>query len=112
MKMIVAIVRPAAINALKEALCDAGVKGMTLTEVRGFGRQRGKTEIFRGVEYTVDFIPKLQIELLVKDENVENIVDMITKMVKTGEAGDGKIFIYPVEDVVRIRTGEKGEGAI
>lgn len=112
MKMIVAIVRPAAINILKEALCDAGVKGMTLTEVRGFGRQGGKKEIFRGVEYSVDFIPKLQIELLVKDGDVENIVDIISKVTKTGEAGDGKIFIYPVEDVVRIRTGEKGEGAI
>ncbi len=112
MKMIVAIIRPIGINALKEALCASNIKGMTISEVRGFGRQLGKKEIFRGVEYLVEYVPNLQVEILVKDSDVERVIDIILKATKTGETGDGKIFIYPVEDVVRIRTGERGEGAI
>jgi nitrogen regulatory protein PII len=115
MKMITAIIRPVGINALKEALCDEGINGMTISEVRGFGRQLGKKEIFRGVEYTVEYVPNLKIEILVKDSDTDRVVDIVAKTTRTGETGatgDGKIFVYHVEDVVRIRTGERGEKAI
>lgn len=112
MKMVTAIIRPVGINALKDALCAEGINGMTISEVRGFGRQLGKKEIFRGVEYTVEYVPNLKIEILVKDSDLERVVDIMAKTTKTGETGDGKIFVFPVEEVIRIRTGERGEKAI
>ncbi|ADO82674.1 P-II family nitrogen regulator [Ilyobacter polytropus] len=112
MKMLSAIIRPEGLNLLKEALHEEGINGMTISEVRGFGRQLGKKEIFRGVEYLVEFIPKLRIEILLKDDDVEKTVDILLKNLKTGEIGDGKIFIYPVEDVIRISSSERGEKAI
>ncbi|WP_319370668.1 P-II family nitrogen regulator [uncultured Ilyobacter sp.] len=112
MKMLTAIIRPEGLNLLKEALQEEGIHGMTISEVRGFGRQLGKKEIFRGVEYLVEFIPKLKIEILLKDNDVEKTIDLFVKNLKTGEIGDGKIFIYPVDDVVRISSCERGEKAV
>jgi nitrogen regulatory protein P-II 1 len=115
MKKVEAIIKPTKIDNLKTALSEINIKGITVSEVRGFGRQKGKKEIFRGAEYVVDFLPKIKIEVLVKDSDLERVVDVILKTTKTGdegEIGDGKIFIYPVDQVIRIRTGEKGEGAI
>lgn len=112
MKKIEAIIKPFKLDELKEALAELNVSGMTMSEVKGFGRQKGHTEIYRGAEYVVDFIPKLKIEIVVEEERVETIVAAIVQSVKTGKIGDGKIFILPVEDVCRIRTGEKGKAAI
>ncbi len=115
MKKVEAIIKPTKIDNLKAALSEINIKGITVSEVRGFGRQKGKKEIFRGAEYVVDFLPKIKIEVLVKDSDLERVVDVILKTTKSGdegEIGDGKIFIYPVDQVIRIRTGEKGEGAI
>jgi nitrogen regulatory protein P-II 1 len=112
MKKIEAIVQPFKIDDVREALMDAGVKGMTLTEVKGYGRQKGHTEVYRGTEYKVDFLPKILIELVVKDSMVEQVVSTIIKVTKTGQVGDGKIFITPVDDVIRIRTEESGEDAL
>lgn len=112
MKKIEAYVRPFKLDDVKEALMEAGVRGMSVTEVRGFGRQKGHTELYRGSEYRVDFIPKSKIEVVVRDELVEKVIEVITKVAHTGQIGDGKIFISPVEDAVRIRTGESGEGAL
>lgn len=112
MKMLVAIIRPEGLNLLKEALHEKGINGMTISEVRGFGRQLGKKEIFRGVEYLVEFIPKLKIEILLKDSDVEKAIDILLENLRTGEIGDGKIFIYPVDDVVRISSSERGEKAV
>jgi nitrogen regulatory protein P-II 1 len=115
MKKVEAIIKPTKIDRLKSALSDINIKGITISEVRGFGRQKGKKEIFRGAEYIVDFLPKIKIEVVVKDSDLERVVDVILKTTKSGdegEIGDGKIFIYPVEEVIRIRTGERGEGAI
>ncbi|BDU51521.1 P-II family nitrogen regulator [Haliovirga abyssi] len=112
MKKIEAIIRPTKLHDVKEALSDIGVKGITLTEVRGFGRQKGQTEIFRGAEYKVDFLPKIKIEVVTRAERVDEIVKIIMKATKTGEIGDGKIFISAIEEVVRIRTGETGKDAI
>ena len=112
MKKIEAIIKPFKLEDVKEALAEAGVEGLTVTEVKGFGRQKGHTEIYRGSEYTVDFLPKLKIEIVLPDARVKAAVDAICKAAKTGKIGDGKIFILPVEDAVRIRTDERGEKAV
>jgi|SRR4051812_31574604 nitrogen regulatory protein P-II 1 len=112
MKMVEAIVKPFKLDEVKEALTKAGVQGMTVEEVKGFGRQKGHTELYRGAEYSVDFLPKVKIEILVPDDKAATVVQIITESAKTGKIGDGKIFVTPVEEVIRIRTGEKGEDAI
>jgi nitrogen regulatory protein P-II 1 len=112
MKLILAIVKPFKIEEVKAALSEIGAGGMTVTEVKGFGRQKGHTEIYRGSEYTVDFLPKAQLEIAVPDDLVTRAVDAIVKSAKTGKIGDGKIFVLPVEEVVRIRTDERGDAAI
>ncbi len=112
MKLIIAVIKPFKLDEVKEALSQAGVEGMTVTEVKGFGRQKGHTEIYRGSEYTVDFLPKVRIELAVSDELVTKAVDAIAKGAKTGKIGDGKIFVLPLEEVLRIRTDERGDAAI
>jgi len=111
MKKIEAIIKPFKLDEVKEALSREGIQGMTITEVKGFGRQKGHTELYRGAEYVVDFLPKIKIELLLPDEKVAVCADVIEKAAKTGRIGDGKIFITPVEEVVRIRTGERGAEA-
>ena len=112
MKKIEAVIKPFKLDEVKEALNEIGVQGMTVTEVKGFGRQKGHTELYRGAEYVVDFIPKIKIEIVTSDELAIKVVDAIEKSAKTGKIGDGKIFIYSIEDVIRIRTGERGETAI
>jgi nitrogen regulatory protein PII len=112
MKLITAIVKPAKVDDIKVALQAAGVHGMTVSETRGFGRQKGHTEIYRGAEYTVDFIPKVRIELLAEDADAANLVDIIANTENTGSIGDGKIWVTPVETVVRVRTGERGADAL
>jgi nitrogen regulatory protein P-II 1 len=112
MKKIEAIIRPFRIDDVREALADVGVRGMTLTEVKGYGRQKGHTELYRGSEYQIDFLPKIKLEVIVADKMADKVVDVIMKTAKTGQVGDGKIFVYPVEDVIRVRTGESGEEAL
>ena len=112
MKKIEAIIKPFKIEEVKEALAEAGITGMTVTEVKGYGRQAGHTELYRGAEYTVDFIPKVKIEVVVKADEVDTIVEKIVAAARTGKIGDGKIFVSDVERVVRIRTGEENEEAI
>jgi nitrogen regulatory protein P-II 1 len=112
MKLVTAIVKPFKVDEIKEALGDIGVAGMTVSEVRGFGRQRGHSEVYRGVEYEVDFIPKSRIEVMVDDAAVDGVVDAILKGARTGKIGDGKIAVLPLDDVIRIRTGEHGPDAI
>ena len=112
MKKIEAIINPFKLDEVKDALVEIGIGGMTVTEVRGFGQQKGHTEIYRGTEYVIDFLPKVKIEVVVKDEDVEKVIETIMKAAQTGRVGDGKIFVIPVEEVVRIRTGERGEQAI
>jgi nitrogen regulatory protein PII len=112
MKKIEAIIRPFRIDDVREALGEIGVKGMTLTEVKGYGRQKGHTELYRGSEYQIDFLPKIKIEVIVPDRQADKVVDTIVNAAKTGQVGDGKIFIYNVEDAVRVRTGESGEDAL
>ena len=112
MKMIVAIIKPFKLDAVRESLADIGVQGMTVTEVRGFGRQKGHTELYRGAEYTVDLLPKIKLELALQDEMIERAVDAIATSAKTGQIGDGKIFVYDLAQVVRIRTGEMGTAAV
>ena len=112
MKKIEAIIRPFKLDEVKIALVNAGVVGMTVSEVRGFGRQKGQTERYRGSEYTVEFLQKLKIEIVIEDDQVEMVVDKIIAAARTGEIGDGKIFVYPVAQVVRIRTGEKNLEAV
>lgn len=112
MKKIEAIIKPFKLEDVREALAQIGIGGMTVTEVKGFGRQKGHTEIYRGSEYSVDFLPKLKIEVVVGDEMVEEVINAIVKAARTGKIGDGKIFIIPVEDSIRIRTGERGPRAI
>jgi nitrogen regulatory protein PII len=111
-KLVVAIVKPFKLDEVKEALREAGVSGLTTTEVEGFGRQRGHTEVYRGAEYQVDFVPKVKIEVVCDDEQVTQIVDAIAKAARTGKIGDGKIWVVPAEQVVRIRTGEMGPDAL
>ena len=112
MKKIEAIIKPFKLDEVREGLADAGIAGLTVTEVKGFGRQRGHTELYRGAEYVVDFLPKTKIELIVGDNDVERVVEAIIKAARTGKIGDGKIFVSAVEQVVRIRTGETGDAAI
>ena len=112
MKKVEAIIKPFKLDEVKDALNEIGIQGMTVTEVKGFGRQKGHTELYRGAEYVVDFIPKIKIEIVVSDNLAQKVVSAIEKAAKTGKIGDGKIFVYPVEDVVRIRTGERGESAV
>jgi nitrogen regulatory protein P-II 1 len=112
MKKIEAIVKPFKLEEVKDAISGLGVEGMTVTEVKGFGRQKGHTEIYRGSEYTVDFLPKLKIEIVVADDQTDDIVQAIIKAAKTGKIGDGKVFVSPIDSAVRIRTEEKGEHAI
>ncbi len=112
MKKVEAIIKPFKLEEVKDALGDVGIEGMTVTEVKGFGRQKGHTEIYRGSEYTVDFLPKIKLELVVPDGSVEAAVGAIIKAAKTGKIGDGKIFVSPVEQAIRIRTEEKGEAAV
>jgi nitrogen regulatory protein P-II 1 len=112
MKKIEAIIRPFKLDDVKEALLQVGVKGMTITEVRGFGRQKGHTELYRGNEYRIDFLPKIKIEVVVENSLSEQVIDVILESAKTDQIGDGKIFVSSLEDVIRIRTGESGEEAI
>jgi nitrogen regulatory protein P-II 1 len=112
MKKIEAIIKPFKLDEVKEALQEVGLKGMTVTEVKGFGRQKGHTELYRGAEYVVDFLPKVKIELVVDDGIVDRAVEVIQQAAKTDRIGDGKIFVTPVEEVVRIRTGERGPDAV
>jgi len=111
-KKIEAIIKPFKLDEIKEALSEAGITGMTISEVKGFGRQKGHTELYRGAEYVVDFIPKIKVEVVVPDSLVEKAIETIMESARTGKIGDGKIFVSPVEDAVRIRTGERGESAI
>ena len=112
MKKIEAIIKPFKLDDVREALSDIGIIGMTVTEVRGFGRQKGHTELYRGAEYMVDFLPKVKIEIIVLDEQLEQCINAIVETAQTGKIGDGKIFVYEVERVIRIRTGEENEEAI
>jgi nitrogen regulatory protein P-II 2 len=112
MKMITAIIKPFKLDDVREAISEIGVQGMTMTEVKGFGRQRGHTELYRGAEYVVDFLPKVKLDVAVDDDMVDRVVEAITKSASTGKIGDGKIFISPIEQVVRIRTGETGAEAL
>ena len=112
MKKIEAIIKPFKLDEVKEALNELGLKGMTVLEAKGFGRQKGHTELYRGAEYVVDFLPKVKIEVIVDDNMVERACEAVQQAAKTGRIGDGKIFVYPVEDVIRIRTGERGSEAV
>ncbi|UCH85772.1 MAG: P-II family nitrogen regulator [Candidatus Latescibacterota bacterium] len=112
MKKVEAYIKPFKLDEVKAALMELGVRGMSVTEVRGFGRQKGHTELYRGSEYKVDFLPKTKLEIVLPDDLVEQAIEVIQKVAKTGQVGDGKIFILPVEDAVRIRTGESGDGAL
>lgn len=112
MKLVTAIIKPFKLDDVREALSEIGVQGMTVTEVKGFGRQKGHTELYRGAEYVVDFLPKVKIEVAIDDGQLEGVVDAIAKAANTGKVGDGKIFVSPLEEVVRIRTGESGPDAV
>lgn len=112
MKKIEAIIRPFKLDEVKEALVEEGVRGLTITEVRGYGRQKGHTETYRGSEYRIEFIPKIKIEVVVEQEKAEKVIEAILRTAKTGQVGDGKIFIYDVQDVIRIRTEESGKEAL
>jgi nitrogen regulatory protein P-II 1 len=112
MKLIIAIIKPFKLEEVKEALAEIGIEGMTVTEVKGFGRQKGHTEIYRGSEYTVDFLPKVKLEIVVAGEVMAKTVDTIVKAAKTGKIGDGKVFVISLDDAVRIRTDERGDAAI
>ena len=112
MKLVVAIVKPFKVEDVKEALREIGIAGLTVSEARGFGRQRGHTEVYRGAEYQVDFVPKSRIEVMVDDDQVDGVIDAIVKSARTGKIGDGKISVLPLEEVVRIRTGETGPDAL
>jgi len=111
-KKIEAVIKPFKLDDVKDALHDAGVSGMTVTEVKGFGRQKGHTELYRGAEYVIDFLPKVKIEVVVEDNLVDNVVEAISEAARTGRIGDGKIFVSPIDEAVRIRTGDKGPDAI
>jgi nitrogen regulatory protein P-II 2 len=112
MKLITAVIKPFKLDAVREALSEIGVQGITVTEVKGFGRQKGHTELYRGAEYVVDFLPKTKLEVAVSDDQVDSVVDTISKAAHSGKIGDGKIFVSSLEQVVRIRTGETGEDAL
>ena len=112
MKKVEAIIKPFKLDEVKEALSEIGIQGLTVSEVKGFGRQKGHTELYRGAEYVVDFIPKIKMEIIVSDDMAAQVVDLIAETAKTERIGDGKIFVTPVEDVLRIRTGERGDKAL
>jgi nitrogen regulatory protein P-II 1 len=112
MKKVEGVVRPHLLEAVKAALHEIGIAGMTVSEVKGIGRQKGHTETYRGAEYTIEFVPKLKVEVAVSDDRVDAVVEAIIKVAKTGKFGDGKIFVFPLEEVVRIRTGEHGDAAV
>ena len=112
MKLVSAIIKPFKLDEVREALSGIGVQGITVTEVKGFGRQKGHTELYRGAEYVVDFLPKVKVEVVVADNLVGRVVEAVERAAKTGRIGDGKIFVVPVEEVIRIRTGERGEDAL
>jgi nitrogen regulatory protein P-II 1 len=112
MKKIEAIVKPFKLDDVKESLKEIGIQGLTVTEVKGFGRQKGHTELYRGAEYVIDFLPKIKLEIVVSDDMVSKVIDAILDSAKTGKIGDGKIFVLPMEEVVRIRTGERGDDAL
>jgi nitrogen regulatory protein P-II 1 len=112
MKKIEAIIKPFKLDAVKEGLMDIGIKGLTVSEVKGYGRQKGHTEIYRGAEYVVDFLPKVKIEIVVAEDMVDSVVEKIIETSQTGKVGDGKIFILPIDDVIRIRTQERGKNAV
>ncbi len=112
MKQITAIIKPFKLDEVREALADVGVTGLTVTEVKGFGRQKGHTELYRGAEYVVDFLPKVKVEAVAPDSLVDRAIEAVTKAARTGKIGDGKIFVRAVEQVIRIRTGEEGEAAV
>jgi len=112
MKKIEAVIKPFKLDDVKEALNDIGIHGMTVSEVKGYGRQKGHTEIYRGAEYAVDFIPKLKIEIVLEDDRLAEVIEVIQKSASTGKIGDGKIFILPVDEAIRVRTGEKGPDAL
>ncbi|MFM2483171.1 P-II family nitrogen regulator [Celerinatantimonas sp. YJH-8] len=112
MKQIIAVIKPFKMDDVREALADIGITGMTVTEVKGFGRQKGHTELYRGAEYKVDFLPKVKIELVVNDDDLDHCIEVISKTAQTGKIGDGKIFVRDIERVIRIRTGEENEEAI
>ena len=112
MKKVEAIIKPFKLDDVKEALTELGIVGMTVTEVRGFGRQKGHTELYRGSEYTIDFLPKVKVEVVVPDNPVDKVVGTICAAAKTGSIGDGKVFVLPIGEILRIRTGERGEAAI
>ncbi|MCL4129752.1 UNVERIFIED_CONTAM: hypothetical protein GTU68_060334 [Idotea baltica] len=112
MKLVTAVVKPFKLDDVREALADVGVQGITVSEVKGFGRQKGHTELYRGAEYVVDFLPKVKLEIAVDDSQVDSVVEAITKSAQTGKIGDGKIFITNLEEVIRIRTGETGSDAV
>ena len=112
MKKIEAIIKPFKLDDVREALTDIGITGMTVTEVKGFGRQKGHTEVYRGAEYAVDFLPKIKMELVLRDDQVDQAVDVIIETARSGKIGDGKIFIFPVEEAIRSRTGERSDSAV
>lgn len=112
MKMVQAIIKPFKLDDVREALTEIGVTGMTATEVKGFGRQKGHTELYRGAEYVVDFLPKIKLEIVINDEKVETVIEAVLKAAQTGKIGDGKIFVLDVEQAIRIRTGEEGNDAV
>ncbi|MGD8617071.1 MAG: P-II family nitrogen regulator [Gammaproteobacteria bacterium] len=112
MKLVIAIIKPFKLDDVREALSEIGVQGITVTEVKGFGRQKGHTELYRGAEYVVDFLPKVKLEIAINDDLAEQVIEAISKAANTGKIGDGKIFMYPLEQAVRIRTGETGPDAL
>ena len=112
MKKVTAMIKPFKLDDVREALSDIGIQGMTVTEVKGFGRQKGHTEVYRGAEYTVDFLPKIQIDIVLSDDQIERVIEVIIETARTGKVGDGKIFVTPVDQVIRIRTGETGDVAV
>ncbi|MBI5166769.1 MAG: P-II family nitrogen regulator [candidate division NC10 bacterium] len=112
MKKVEAIIKPLKLDEVRDALAALGIEGLTVSEVRGFGRQKGHSELYRGAEYVVGFMPKVRIEVIVEDEHLERVLETIVRVARTGRMGDGKIFVQPVEEAVRIRTGERGQGAI
>jgi nitrogen regulatory protein P-II 2 len=112
MKLITAIIKPFKLDEVRESLAEVGVQGLTVSEVKGFGRQKGHTELYRGAEYVVDFLPKIKLDMVVDDPLVDTVIEAITRAAKTGKIGDGKIFVSPIEQAIRIRTGETGPGAL
>ena len=112
MKLVTAIIKPFKLQEVREALVESGIEGLTITEVKGYGRQKGHTEMYWGAEYSVDTLPKIKLEILVDDENLQTVIDVVTKTANTGKIGDGKIFITTIDEIIRIRTGETGSDAI